>query len=156
MKIQGEYVFDGPREEVWELLRDPEVLATALPGTQSLTPVSENEYEGKMNVRVGPVSGAFSGRVIASNEMPPESYTLTVEGKGKAAFVTASGDVLLIDQGDDATLMKYEGEFQVGGKLVSVGQRLIDSVSKKMLRQGLDTLNKALQERMAAKSEGQE
>ena len=156
MKIQGEYVFDGPREEVWELLRDPEVLATALPGTQSLTPVSENEYEGKMNVRVGPVSGAFSGRVIASNEVSPESYTLTVEGKGKAAFVTASGDVLLIDQGDDATLMKYEGEFQVGGKLVSVGQRLIDSVSKKMLRQGLDTLNKALQERMAAKSEGQE
>ena len=148
MKIQGEYVFDGPREEVWELLRDPEVLATALPGTQSLTPVSENEYEGKMHVRVGPVSGAFSGRVIASNEVPPESYTLTVEGKGKAAFVTASGDVLLIDQGDGTTLMKYVGEFQVGGKLVSVGQRLIDSVSKKMLRHGLDTLNKALQERM--------
>ncbi len=156
MKVQGEYVFDGPREEVWELLRDPAVLATALPGTQSLTPVSENEYEGKMHVRVGPVSGAFSGRVVASNEAPPESYTLTVEGKGGAAFVKASGDVLLIDQGDSTTLMKYEGGFQVGGRLVSVGQRLIDSVSKKMLRQGLDTLNKALQERMAAKSEGQE
>ena len=148
MKIQGEYVFDGPREEVWELLRDPEVLATALPGTQSLTPVSENEYEGKMHVRVGPVSGAFSGRVIASNEVPPESYTLTVEGEGKAAFVKASGDVQLIDQGDGTTLMKYAGEFQVGGKLVSVGQRLIDSVSKRMLRHGLDTMNKALQERM--------
>ncbi len=162
MKIQGEYVFDGPREEVWELLRDPEVLATALPGTQSLTPVSENEavstseYEGEMHVRVGPVVGAFSGRIIASNEVAPESYTLTVEGKGKAAFVKASGDVQLIDQGDGTTLMKYEGEFQVGGKLVSVGQRLIDGVSKKMLRHGLNTLNKALQERMAAESEGQE
>ncbi len=154
MNIQGEYVFDGPREEVWELLRDPEVLATALPGTQSLTPVSGNEYEGKMHVRIGPVSGAFSGRVVASNEVPPESYTLTVEGKGGAAFVKASGDVQLIDQGDGTTLMKYEGGFQVGGKLVSVGQRLIDSVSKKMLRQGLDTLNKTLQERMAAKSAG--
>jgi len=148
MKLEGEYIFDGPREEVWELLRDPEVLATALPGTQSLTPVSESEYEGKMYVRVGPVSGAFSGRVIASNEVPPESYTLTVEGKGTAAFVKASGDVQLVDQGDGTTLMKYEGGFQVGGKLVSVGQRLVDSVSKKMLRQGLDTLNKALQERM--------
>ena len=156
MKVQGEYVFNGPREEVWELLRDPEVLATALPGTQSLIPITENEYEGKMHVRVGPVSGVFSGRVIASNEVPPESYTLTVEGKGKAAFVTASGDVLLIDQGDGMTLMKYEGAFQVGGRLVSVGQRLIDSVSKKMLRQGLDTMNKALQERIAAKSEGRE
>jgi len=148
MKLEGEYIFSGPREEVWELLRDPEVLATALPGTQSLTPVSENEYEGKMHVRVGPVSGAFSGRVVASNEVPPESYTLTVEGTGAAAFVKASGDVQLIDQGDGTTLMKYEGGFQVGGKLVSVGQRLIDSVSKRMLRHGLDTMNKALQERM--------
>jgi len=148
MKLEGEYIFSGPREEVWELLRDPEVLATALPGTQSLTPVSENEYEGKMHVRVGPVSGAFSGRVVASNEVPPESYTLTVEGTGAAAFVKASGDVQLIDQGDGTTLMKYEGGFQVGGKLVSVGQRLIDSVSKRMLRHGLDTMNKALQKRM--------
>lgn len=152
MKLQGEYIFNGPREEVWELLRDPEVLATALPGTQSLTPISENEYEGKMHVRIGPVSGVFSGRVIASNEIPPESYTLTVEGQGRAAFVKASGDVQLIDQGDGTTLMKYQGEFHVGGKLASVGQRLIDSVSKKMLRHGLDTLNKVLQERMAAKS----
>jgi len=154
LKIQGEYVFDGPREEVWELLRDPEVLATALPGTQSLTPVSENVYEGEMHVRVGPVVGTFSGQIAASNEIPPESYTLTVEGTGKAAFVKASGDVLLIDQGDGTTLMKYTGEFQVGGRLVSVGQRLIDSVSKKMLRHGLDTLNMALQERMAAQTEG--
>ncbi len=152
MKLAGEYIFNGPREEVWELLRDPEVLATALPGTQSLTPISENEYEGKMHVRVGPVSGVFSGRVVASNEVPPESYTLTVEGQGRAAFVKASGDVQLIDQGDGTTLMKYQGQFQVGGKLASVGQRLIDSVSKKMLRHGLDTLNKVLQERMAAKS----
>lgn len=152
MKLQGEYIFKGPREEVWELLRNPEVLATALPGTQNLTPISENEYEGKMHVRIGPVSGVFSGRVIASNEVPPESYTLTVEGQGRAAFVKASGDVRLIDRGDGTTLMKYEGEFQVGGKLASVGQRLIDSVSKKMLRHGLDTLNKVLQERMAAKS----
>ena len=79
---------------------------------------------------------------------------MTVEGKGKAAFVKASGDVQLIDQGDDTTLMKYGGEFQVGGRLISVGQRLIDSVSKKMLRQGLDTLNETLKERVAAESAG--
>jgi len=59
VKLAGEYVFNGSREEVWELVRDPEVLATALPGTQSLNQVSENEYEGEMNVRVGPVAGVF-------------------------------------------------------------------------------------------------
>ena len=155
MKIAGEYVFNGPREEVWELVRDPEVLATALPGTQSLTPVSENEYEGKMHVRVGPVAGTFSGRVVASDEVPPESYTLMVEGKGAPGFAKGTGHVQLIDQGDGTTLMKYEGEVQIGGRIASVGQRLMDSASKSMIRQGLETLNKALQTRVA-KSEGQE
>jgi carbon monoxide dehydrogenase subunit G len=155
VKIAGEYVFNGPREEVWELVRDPEVLATALPGTQSLTPVSENEYEGKMHVRVGPVAGTFSGRVVASDEVPPESYTLMVEGKGAPGFAKGTGHVQLIDQGDGTTLMKYEGEVQIGGRIASVGQRLMDSASKSMIRQGLETLNKALQTRVA-KSEGQE
>jgi carbon monoxide dehydrogenase subunit G len=139
---------------VWELVRDPEVLSTALPGAQSFEEVGENEYEGKMHVRVGPVSGVFSGRVVVSEEVPPESYTMTVEGKGGPAFVKAVGRVELVDQGDGTTLMKYEGDLQVGGRLISVGQRLLDTVSKKMIRQGLDTLNQALQERMAAKSAG--
>jgi len=156
MKLEGEYVFNGPREKVWELVRDPEVLATALPGTQNLNQASENEYEGEMNVRVGPVAGAFSGRVVVSDEVPPESYTLMVEGKGSPGFAKGTGHVQLIDQGDGTTLMKYEGEMQIGGRIASVGQRLMDSASKSMIRQGLEALNKALEARVAAKSEGQQ
>ena len=98
MKLKGEYVFNGPREAVWDLVRDPEVLATALPGAQSLNQVSENEYEGEMHVRVGPVAGVFSGRVVASDEVPPASYTLTVEGKGAPGFAKGTGHVQLVDQ----------------------------------------------------------
>lgn len=156
MKVEGEYQFDGPREDVWELLRDPEVLATALPGTQSLDQVGDNEYKGVMNVRIGPVGGEFSGTVLISNEQPPESLTMTVEGKGKPGFVKGSGDVNLVDQGDDTTLMKYEGKLQIGGRLASVGQRLLDTTSKSIIRQGLDALNNALAARMAAKSAGEE
>jgi hypothetical protein len=156
MKVEGEYQFDGPREDVWELLRDPEVLATALPGTQSLDQVGDNEYKVVMNVRIGPVGGEFSGTVLISNEQPPESLTMTVEGKGKPGFVKGSGDVNLIDQGDDTTLMKYEGKLQIGGRLASVGQRLLDTTSKSIIRQGLDALNNALAARMAAKSTGEE
>jgi carbon monoxide dehydrogenase subunit G len=105
-----------------------------------------------MHVRVGPVSGVFTGRITISNEVPPESYTLTVESRGGPAFVEASGDVKLAQQEDGRTLMEYEGEFKVGGRLISVGQRLLDSVSKKILKQGLDTLNEELKNRVAAGS----
>ena len=154
MKLAGEYIFNGTREEVWNLVRDPEVLATALPGTQDLQKISDTEYAGKMNIRVGPVSGVFSGKVIVSDEAPPESYSLAVEGRGAAGHGKGSGQVQLIDRGDGTTLMKYSGDLQVGGKMASVGQRLLDSVSRSMTRQGLETLNKALQAKGQAQAEG--
>jgi carbon monoxide dehydrogenase subunit G len=156
VNLEGEYTFDGPREEVWDLVQDPEALAMALPGTQSLEKVGENEYGGVMNVRIGAVSGVFSGRVLIEDEQPPESLTMKVDGEGKPGFVKGVGQVNLLDQGDGTTLMKYSGELQIGGRLASVGQRLLDTTSKSMLRQGLGELNKALQARMAAKTEGEE
>lgn len=154
MKLEGEYVFDGPREAVWELVRDPEVLATALPGTQSLEQVGENEYTGDMHVRIGPVAGVFSGRIVVSDEVPPESYTLAVDGRGAPGFGNGTGHVQLFEQDDGKTLMQYQGDMQVGGRLASVGQRLIDTASKSMIQQGLESLNNALQARMVAEAEG--
>ncbi len=156
MKLQGEYIFDGPREEVWEIVRDPEVLASALPGTQSLEQVGESEYEGKMHVRIGPVAGVFAGKIIVSDEVPPESCTLEVEGKGAPGFAKGIGHINLVEEEDGRTLLLYEGDMQVGGKIASVGQRLIDSASKSMIAQGLESLNNALKARMLAEEEGTE
>jgi carbon monoxide dehydrogenase subunit G len=156
VKLSGEYLFDGPRDIVWEVLRDPNVLATALPGTQSLEMVEENVYEGKMNVRIGPVAGLFSGRLVVSNEVPPESYTLTVEGKGAPGFGKGSGDCKLIEQEDGKTLMTYEGELQVGGTIANVGQRLIETVANSMAKQAFESLNRSLKTRLAGEAEGVE
>ncbi len=144
MKLEGEYTFDGPQERVWEILRDPDTLAKALPGTKRLDLVGENEYEGEMQVRIGPVAGTFGGKLTVSNEVPPQSLTLSVEGKGKVGFLKGSGDVELSDLGDNKTLMKYSGEVQIGGRVASVGQRLFDTVSKSMIKQGLEQLNESL------------
>lgn len=156
MRLEGEYIFDGPREEVWQIVRDPEVLATALPGAQSLEQVGENEYAGKMHVRIGPVSGVFAGKVVVSDEVPPESCTLTVEGRGAPGFGNGTGYIQLFEQEDGRTLLKYEGDLQVGGRIAGVGQRLIDSASRSMIGQGLESLNNSLQARMQAEEEGVE
>jgi len=155
VKIEGEYLFDGPREAVWEIVRDPDILATALPGTQSLEQISENEYQGEMQVRIGPVGGLFSGKVLISDEVPPESLIMTVEGKGKPGFVKGTGNVQLTTEEGEKTLMQYQGDMEVGGRLASVGQRMMDSVSKSLLKQGLDSLNKALLAREDSEGTGE-
>lgn len=156
MQIAGEYDFNGPRRIVWEMLNDPNVLATAMPGTQTLTLVAENEYEGVMNVRVGPVSGSFSGKLAVSDAVPPESCTLTVDGRGAPGFLKGAGTVHLTEAEPGKTHMRYAGDVLIGGKLAGVGQRMLDSVSKSIIRQGLETVNKAVEERVAAEAEGRE
>ena len=150
MRIEGQYTFDGPREVLWELVRDPKVLAACLPGTQSLRQVGEHEYEGEIGVHVGPISGAFAGQLSVTNEVPPASCTLTVEGKGKVGFLKGVGNIDMTDLGQGKTSMKYEGQVQIGGKVASVGQRLFDSVSRGMIDQALGKLNETLQARAAA------
>jgi carbon monoxide dehydrogenase subunit G len=149
MNIEGEHTFHGPREAVWELVRDPNVLASCIPGAQSMEQVSESEYEGRLNVRVGPVAGVFAGRLVVSNEVRPESFTLSVEGRGAPGFVKGTGNVLLSQADEDTTMMKYDGELQVGGKLAGVGQRLLDSVGKSIIRQGLESMDQQLHARLA-------
>jgi carbon monoxide dehydrogenase subunit G len=156
MKVTGEHTFNGTRQQVWDLFRDTEVMSAALPGTQRMELVGENEYEAEMNVRVGPVAGVFSGTLVISNENYPESYTMTVEGRGKPGFMKGVGDVNLIEVGEGETLMNYAGEVQIGGKLAGVGQRLIDTVSKSIIKQAFETLDGVLAERRAAAEEGRE
>ena len=133
------------------LEKDPQVLAACLPGTQSLRKVGEHVYEGEIGVRVGPISGAFAGQLTVTNEVPPVSSTLTVEGKGKVGFLKGVGNIDMTEQGPGKTLMKYTGEVQIGGKAASFGQRLFDSVSRGMIEQALGKLNEQLQARVSSR-----
>lgn len=156
MKVQGEHLFKGTPQQVWDLFRDTEVMAAALPGTRKMELVEENKYQAVMHVRIGPVSGEFSGELLISNENFPQSYTMTVEGRGKPGFLKGVGDVTLQPQGEQQTLMGYEGEVQIGGRLAAVGQRLIDTVSKSIISQAFETLDGVLAERVSAQGEGRE
>ena len=89
MKLEGEHIFNGPRQEVWDMIYDPEVLTAALPGNSKLTRLDATTYDGVMSVRIGPVSGTFNGKLVVSDENPPESCTLTVDGKGAPGFASS-------------------------------------------------------------------
>lgn len=151
MKIVNQFVFQGSREEVWNLLHDPEILKNAFPGTQKFEQTSDDTYEGAMRVGVGPVSGIFSIQVTLNNKVPPERYSMIVEGKGNAGFVKGQAQVELEARDSNATFMKYEADLQIGGRLAVVGQRLLDTVGKNMTRKGLEAMNAMLQQRLNQK-----
>ena len=153
MKVSGEYLFDGPQELVWDTLLDPDVLASVLPGCEKLELVGENEYEGALKIKVGPVQGEFQGKVKLEDIQPPGSYTMQVDGRGAPGFVKATGNLSLEPAGAQ-TQVTYEGDAQVGGRLASVGQRLMESSAKAIIKQSLDGLNASVQARASAGESG--
>lgn len=153
MDVAGEYTFDAPQAIVWEALRDPDVLGSVLPGGEGIEEIGENEYEGKLKIKVGPVQGKFKGNIKLENIVAPDSYDITVSGKGAPGFVKGSGSLQLSPADDaDKTHMVYSGKAQVGGRIASVGQRLLDASSKSIIRQSLDALNAYVVAKVAANS----
>ena len=142
MDMTGQYRIPAPRERVWAALNDPATLQASLPGCQSLDKVSDREFAAIVVAKVGPVRAKFNGNVMLSNLNPPESYTISGEGKGGAAgFAKGGADVRLIEEGE-VTVLTYTAKADVGGKLAQLGSRLIDGTAKKMADQFFDNFSK--------------
>ena len=153
MKVGGEYTFDGPQDLVWQTLLDPVTLARVLPGAEKLEQVGENEYEAALTMKVGPIQGQFMGKVKLEDIQPPNAYTMLVDGRGAPGFVKATGHLKLAADGP-RTRMTYDGDAQVGGRLASVGQRLMETSAKAIIGQSLEGLNVAVKARAAAVAAG--
>jgi uncharacterized protein len=142
MKLEGNYQFEAPLRAVWHALQDPEMLAATLPGCDKLTREG-NQFTGELNVKIGPVQGKFDGKVDMIDIVEPESFTMLVDGRGGPGFVKASARVGLTPDGD-ATRIDYDADVTVGGKIASVGQRLIDASARAIVKQSLEGLNERL------------
>src|SRR5581483_12081141 len=135
MKIAGEQTLSAPRQKVWDLFNDPNRLSRLIPGCEKLDVISPTEYAGTLNVGIAAVKGVYSGKLKLEEVRPPEHYKMVVDGKGKQGFMRGSGTLDLVPRDGNETTVKYAGDIQLGGPLVQVGQRVIDSAAKMLMGQ---------------------
>jgi uncharacterized protein len=158
MKIQGEHTLEAPRQTVWDAVMDPAVIRSIMPGCEDLQQVEDHRFEGVLKIKVGPVQGQFKGSVELSELDPPNSYKLQLKGKGAAGFVDGEGTMRLAESGPRTTTLAYDIDAKVGGRIASVGQRLLDSSSKVIARQAVEGLAQQVASKVAAEAapEGEE
>jgi len=118
------------------------VLAKCMPGTDHLDKVAEDEYEMKMKMAIASIGGLFTGKIRLADQNPPNSFRLIVEGTGKIGFLKGEGLLSLQPQGE-STEVSFDGDVQVGGTIASVGQRLIDTTSKMIIKKFFEKLAEA-------------
>ncbi len=139
---------------VWDALNDPAILKTCIPGCERLEATSEQDMEATAAVRIGPIATRFNGKVHLSDIDPPNGYTITGEGQGGVAgFAKGGAKVRLADDGLAATVLTYEVQAQVGGKMAQLGARLINSTSKSMADAFFNNFTKELTVRMGPSPE---
>ena len=131
MDLNGEYRIPAKRKDVWEALNDPEVLKQCIDGCEELSKDSDTQFSAKVTAKVDPVKAKFSGKVILSELDPPNGYKIAGEGQGGVAGFAKGGATVKLAEEDGNTLLSYTANAEVGGKLASVGSRLVEGVAKK-------------------------
>ena len=132
MDMTGEHRIAAARETVWRALNDPDVLKQCIPGCEELEKTSDTEFSARVNARVGPVSARFTGKVKLSDIDAPNGYTISGEGQGGVAGFAKGGATVRLSDDAGATVLAYEANGTVGGKLAQIGSRLIDSTARQM------------------------
>src|SRR6202046_335851 len=146
MTMQGEVQLGASREAVWAKLNDPEVLKACIPGCEELERTEDNNgFRAAAKMKVGPVSARFKGKVTLSDLDPPSGYRISGEGEGGVAGFAKGGATVALAEKDGGTLLTYNVEAQMGGKLPHLGQRLITGSAKKLADEFFTNFAKAVQ-----------
>ncbi len=132
MKLTGSYKLNVKKEKVWKALNDANILRQCIPGCESFEKETDEIFKAVATNQIGPMNATFSGTVTLSNIKENLSYTLSGEGQSSVGFANGSADVKLEEE-NEFTLLSYEVNINVGGKIAQLGSRLIEGVSKKMV-----------------------
>ena len=150
MEMISEQRIPASLDEVWTALNNTEILKQAMPGCESFDAVEENKFEAKITAKVGPVKAKFKFNVEMTDIDAPNGYTIMGEGQGGVAgFAKGSAKVDLTEDGTD-TILAYNVQANVGGKLAQLGARLIDGAAKKMADEFFGNFNELLSDNYSA------
>src|ERR1700751_3655748 len=118
MQMNGQQRIAASRQQVWQAQNDPDVLRQCIPGCQSLEKEADDRLRATAEIKIGPIGARFNGAVTLSDLDPPNGYTITGEGQGgTVGFAKGGAKVRLADDGPGSTLLSYDVDAQVGGRL---------------------------------------
>jgi len=145
MKLTGKHIVNEVPSKVWEILMDTQMLAKVVPGISSLEKLSDNSFKSTLNIKLGPVSGSFSGNLLLEDIVEQKSFTLKAKQNSKIGNANATIKIELATAGDQQTAIAFDGDAQLSGLLATMGQRIIGGVSQTLTKQFFTNLEKELE-----------
>lgn len=136
---QGSATVPATREEIWAMLLDPKTLQAIIPGAHHVEKVSDTHFRAEVTLGVGPVKGLYRADIRLSDMLPLEAVTLSGNTEGALGSGRGTGRITLT-QVAGGTLVSYTYEAGIGGKVASVGGRLLDGAARVVIGQFFQSL----------------
>lgn len=141
MKLEGNQKLQAPRQDIWDMLMDPEIIAGVIPGCEEFRVEGNGVFRSKLTIGIAAIKGTYSAQIDLVDKNPPESFKLKMVGTGARGFLNGEVIIRLEDQGEE-TVLHYAAENHVGGQIAAIGQRIISPAAKMIVKQGFRSLEK--------------
>ena len=132
---KGEVELSAMPAKVWQLLLDPGTLASVIPGCKTLQQIEEARYIAEVSIGVAGIKGIYKAEIEVRDQLEPQKLRLIGNASGALGFGNGEGTVLLKSLGQNRTMLEYHYRANVGGKIAAVGQRMLGTVTRILIRQ---------------------
>jgi carbon monoxide dehydrogenase subunit G len=144
--LQNDFTVPAPVDDVWNYFNDPEKVAPCLPGAELTQVVDQNNFKGRVKIKMGPVSLSFAGtlQVVSRNAA---NHTVVMKGvggeekgKGQAeANVTAQ-----LTGSGNSTTVKINQDITMSGAVAQYGRGMMGDVTTVLMNQFAKCLSQSI------------
>jgi carbon monoxide dehydrogenase subunit G len=146
MKIEYEFTVARPADEVWELFQDVRSVAQCLPGAELFGQSADGSYDGRLGVKLGPMSASFEGKATVKPDSTTKSAV--IEGKGVDKGGGSRGQVKVaykIVPGESGSNVGIEADITLSGPVAQFGRTgLVNEMSQRLISEFVECLEAKL------------
>ena len=145
MQLTGKHELNAVPERIWDMLLDADTLASIIPGVSRLEKTGESTFNSFLEIKIGPVSGSFTGNLRLEDINEKKEFTLKVQQNSKIGNANAVIKIVLVRLNDKQTEVSFDGTVKLSGLLASMGQRILGGVANMLTQQFFSNLEKEIE-----------
>jgi uncharacterized protein len=135
MQLENSFSVGAPPDRVFAYLLDVNKVAGCVPGAELSEVVDPTTFKGKVKIKVGPITVAYSGtaKIVDRNDAQHVA-TLEAEGRETTGPGSARAKALMSVEADGAgSVVKIVTEYNVAGRVAQFGRGVMEDVSRRIV-----------------------